>query len=211
MVRLALSLIAVLLVAVPASALPLELLGLPGPSDVVAAIDYLTKKDSKTKVDVKAGKVTSAGKLLIGRLRVDVKMERSSKNWRGTVSSTIIVPTEISYAVDLADIKPHHVRIDAEERALIVVMPPPRVEAVTPLLSEVRKDTGYRGVRFRMTDGHTGTELQHAMLLHDYQAKAKKVGEEHAAKVRSDGKERFRELLEALLGRAFRGLSFRVE
>src|SRR5262245_44819968 len=199
MMRLAFCLTALLLVAIPASALPLELLGLPGPTDVISAIDYLTKKDSKTKVEVKAGKVTSAGKLLIGRLRVDVKMERSSKNWRGTVNSTVVVPTEISYAVDLADIKPHHVRIDAEERALIVTMPPPRVEAVTPLMSDVRKDTGYRGARFRMMDAHMGTELQHAMLLHDYQAKAKKVGEEHAAKVRADGKERFKELLESLL------------
>ncbi|MGL4553868.1 MAG: hypothetical protein ACRC33_22140 [Gemmataceae bacterium] len=211
MKRLLLSLVAGLLAAGAAAALPLELLGLPGPTDVISAIDYLTKRDSKTTVDVKAGKVTSAGKLLVGRLKVDVKMERSSKNWRGQVTSTVVVPTEISYAVDLADLKPHHVRIDAQERALVVVMPTPRVEAVTPLLSDVKKDTGFKGARFKLFDSHTGTELQHAMLLHDYQARAKTVGEGHAAKVRAEGRERFRELLEALLGRAFRGLSFRVE
>lgn len=200
-----------LLCAAPAFALPLELLGLPGPTDVLGAIDYLTKKDSDTKVDAKAGKMAPGGKLLVGRLAVDVKLERSSKNWRGKVSSTVSVPTEVSYAVDLADIKPQHVRIDAKDKALIVTMPRPKVEAVTPLLSDIKKDTGYKGVRFKFLDAHTGTELQHAMLLHDYQAKAREVGEKHAAKVVAAGREKLRELLGVLLGRAFPGLTIRVE
>lgn len=194
-----------------ATALPLELLGLPGPTDVLSAIDYLTKKDSKTTVNVKAGKMVSAGKLLVGRLTVDVKLERSTKNWRGKVSSTLVVPSEISYAVDLSELREQHVRVDVEARALIVKMPVPKVEAVTPLLASLKQETGFKGLRWKLTDGHAGTELQHAMLVHDYQAKARELGEKQAAKVREQGRRRFGELLEALLGPAFPGLAFRVE
>ena len=77
---------------------PLDLVvpGLPSPTDVVKLIDTLTKKDSTTTVEVKLGNMVGQGKLLVARTRVNVAMERSSRNWRGKVIVQMTVPSDIS-------------------------------------------------------------------------------------------------------------------
>src|SRR4051812_31822630 len=113
---------------------------LPSPNDVVRAIDSLTRKDSATTIDVKLGKTTTQGKLLVARTRVDVALERSSRNWRGRVTVAMTVPSDVNYSIDLTQIKPHHVRPDPDNGQLIVVMPTPQVEDITPLLQEIKVD-----------------------------------------------------------------------
>src|SRR5205085_12097768 len=118
--------------ATPAGAvLPLEVLGLPSPTDVVKLLDALTKKDSSTSMQVKVGETVSQGKLLVARTRVEVALERSSRNWRGRVRVHMTVPSDISYSVNLAAIRPEHIRVDAGRRLLVVTMPDPQVEDVT--------------------------------------------------------------------------------
>jgi hypothetical protein len=192
-------------------AYPLPLLLLPGPTDVIAAVDYLTKKDSAVEVRVKTGKVESRGKLLVGEVRADIHLQRSSRNWRGQVSSSLTVPSEIRYAIDLADLQVAAIRTDAQTGTLYVRLPPVRVETVTPLLPEVQKDVTYRGVRFRLLDAPVATELQHAMLLHDYQSVARQRGESQSALMRDVARARMRQLLEGLLLPAYPGLTVQVE
>jgi hypothetical protein len=192
-------------------ALPLPLLVMPGPTDVINALDYLTKKDSPIGVNVKAGPMVSSGKLLVGQLRVDVHLARSSRNWRGKVSSTVRVPTEIRYSLRLSDVQSTHVRIEANSRTLFVRLPALHVETVTPLLPEVERQATYRGVRFKLIDSATTTELQHAMLLHDFQDAARKVGQQSAPLVRDLARARLRQLLELLLRPAYPGLTVQVE
>src|SRR6185369_13122110 len=104
---LLLAVLSAALALVAASASPLDLLvsPLPSPTDVIGVLDALTKKHSSTSVDVKVGATVSQGKLLIARTSVDVAMERSSRNWRGRVLVTMTVPTEVSYSINLADIR----------------------------------------------------------------------------------------------------------
>jgi hypothetical protein len=192
-------------------AYPLPLLLLPGPTDVIAAVDYLTKKESAVAVQVKTGKLVSSGKLLVGQVRADIHLQRTSRNWRGQVSSSLIVPSEIRYVVNLTDLQAAAIRTDAVTRTLYVRMPPVRVETVTPLLPEVQKDVTYRGVRFRLLDAPVATELQHAMLLHDYQSVARQRGESQSPLMRDVARARLRQLLETLLLPAFPGLSVQVE
>jgi hypothetical protein len=138
------------LTATPASAiLPLEAFGLPGPTDVVWLLDSLTRKDSTTRMEVKLGATVGQGKLLVARTRVEVVMERSSRNWRGCVTVHMTVPTAITYSVNLAAIRPEHVRPDAHHGVLVVVMPTPQVEEVTPLLAELKTDNTFGKCRFR--------------------------------------------------------------
>jgi hypothetical protein len=182
---------------------PLDLVvpGLPSPNDVVRLIDSLTRVDSTTSVDVKLGSTVGQGKLLIARTRVDVVMERSSRNWRGQVVVHLTVPSDVSYSVDLSEIRPEHIRLDTKERLLIIAMPTPKVEDVTPVLSGVKTDNKFKRARFKFMDRETSHELQNVMLKEDYLARARKAAEERAGEIRQKG----RGVLEAFLRRLLAG------
>jgi hypothetical protein len=184
---------------------------LPSPSDVIKIIDALTRNDSSTTVDVKLGQPVSQGKLLVARTKVDVAMGRSSKNWRGRVSVQMSVPTEITYSIDLSKIRPEHIRLDPMKGLMIVTMPPPCVEDVTPMLTAVKSDNSYKACRFKFCDKGTSRELENAMLLHDYQARARQEGEKAAPQVREQGRARLQELLQKLLEGTAPGVRVVVE
>ncbi len=192
---------------------PLDLIlpGLPSPTDVVKVIDVLTQKDSSTSVDVKMGATVNHGKLLVARTRVNVAMERTSRNWRGPVVVTLTVPSDISYSVDLAKIRPEHIRLDAARGQLIVAMPTPEVEDVTPLLGSVRIDNTYRRARFKLFDADTSRQLQNTMLREDYQARARQTGAAQLPQVREQGKCVLQGFLQRLLGRTFPRVTVVVE
>lgn len=212
--RMALGLLSgvVLVLVAPAHAqIGLLLPVLPSPTDVIKLIDSLTKSDSSTKVDVKLGQTVSQGKLLVARTKVDVAMERTSKNWRGKVQVQMSVPTEISYSIDLSELRPEDIRLDAARRQLVVTMPSPKVEDVTPLLTGVKSENTYKAARFKFCDKDTSRELQNTMLLHDYQAKAREEGESALPKVREQAKSALQQFLQTLLGGTAQGVQVVVE
>ena len=207
-----LALLLTLLAVLPAAAvIPLEMLGIPSPGDVVKLIDTLTKKDSSTDVKVKLGDTVSQGKLLVARTRVNVAMERSSRNWRGRVVVHMSVPTHVSYSVNLAAIRPEDVRADPARRLLIVTMPAPQVEDVTPLLSELKSEATFQRARFRRLDADASREIQNALLREDYQARAAKEARDHIREVRERARLALQELLEALLRPSFPDIHVLVE
>ena len=193
------------------TALPLPWLVMPGPTEVVSLIDHLTRKDSAIDVNVKAGPMVSSGKLLVGQLRVEVHLSRTSRNWRGKVISNVRVPAEIRYAIRLTDVQASSIRIEPNRRLVLVQMPEIHVETVTPLLPEVQREDVYRGVRFKLLDSRFSTELQHTMLLHDFQQAARGLGERNAPLVRDIARARLRQLLELLLTPTYPGLTVQVE
>jgi hypothetical protein len=182
---------------------PLDLVvpGLPSPNDVVRLIDTLTRKDSSTSVDVTVGNTVGQGKLLIARTRVDVAMERSSRNWRGVVLVHLTLPSDISYSVDLSEIRPEHIRLEAKERLLIIAMPTPKVEDVTPVLSAVKTESTYRRARFKFMDRDTVHQLQNDIFKEDFLARARKSGEAKIPEIRKNG----RGVLEGFLRRLLAG------
>jgi hypothetical protein len=194
--------VAALLMLGPAplrAVLPLDVIGLPSPTDVVKLLDYLTTKDSSTNVEVKLGDTVSQGKLLVARTRIEVAMDRSSRNWRGPVEVHMTVPTDVSYSVNLAAIRPEHIRVDAQKRLLIVTMPDPEVEDVTPILTELKSEDKFKRARFRRLDGDASRHIQNAMLREDYQQRARKEGEVHLPQVRDRARTALQGLLQTLL------------
>jgi hypothetical protein len=195
------ALVAALVLGVtPARAvIPLEVIGLPSPTDVVKVLDALTRKDSATSVEVKPGSIVGQGKLLVARTRVEVAMERSSRNWRGPVEVHMTVPSDVSYSVNLAAIRAEDIRVDAGRRLLIVTMPAPQVEDVTPVLTALKAENKFKHARFRRFDGDACHELQNAMLKEDYQLHARKEGEARIPEVRKQARAALQELLQTLL------------
>jgi hypothetical protein len=181
-----------------------------GPTDVISLIDYLTHKDSMTKVEVKPGTVAASNKVLIARMRVDVELDRSSRNWRGTVAVRMTVPSDVTYSVDLSAIKPEHVSIDKDNKSLTITMPTPRVEDVTPALTEVKEESKYKGVRFRLTDRRFATQLQNDLLLHDYQSQARKAAEAQIPAATQQGRPQLEAFLQGLFKKARPDLTIHV-
>jgi hypothetical protein len=174
-------------------------------------IDVLTQKDSATSVDIQLGATVNQGKLLVARTHVNVVMERSSRNWRGPVVVRMVVPSDVSYSVDLGRIRPENIRLDAKKGQLIVTMPTPEVEAVTPQLNAIQIDNTYRRARFKMFDADKVRQLQNVMLQEDYQARARQTGADALPQVREQGKWVLQGVLQRLLGRSFRGVTVVVE
>jgi hypothetical protein len=191
--------------------LPTDLLGLPSPTEVVRLIDTLTRKDSDTDVQVKLGKAVGQGKLLVSQMHVEVVMDRSSRNWRGRVTVHMTVPTNISYSVNLTAIHAEHIRVDPQQRSLIVTMPPPQVEAVTPVLPEMTAENTFKAARFRRFDGDAARDLQNAMLKEDYQLRARKEGESRLPEVRKQAQAAVADLLQTLLRANCPNIQVRVE
>jgi hypothetical protein len=181
------------------------------PTDVIGLIDKLTRKDSDTSVSLKVGITTSHGKLLVARTRVDVGLERSSRNWRGRVMVQLTVPSEVSYSVDLAEIRPEHIRVDKKERILTVQMPMPRVEDVTPILADVKTVNTCRHARFKCLDKPMLHELENTMLKEDYLARARQKGEEQLPEIRKQGCEALQEFLQKLISGTCPGVVVVVE
>jgi hypothetical protein len=198
-----------------ASSAPADLLlpglPLPSPGDVIKVIDALTKKDSDTTVDVETSKAVNQGKLLVARMRVHIALERSSRNWRGRVSVTTKVPSEITYTIDLAQIRPEHIRVDAKRHLLIVKMPPLQVESVAPLLAKMESERKYKRGRFRFFDADTVRQLENAILKEDYLAKAREVGREQLPDVREQSRATLQNFLQQVLRRSAPGVRVVVE
>jgi hypothetical protein len=200
-------------VAPPRAVAQLTLLvpALPSPTDVVKLIDTLTKKDSSTGVDVKLGQTVGQGKLLIATTRMDVHLDRSSRNWRGRVEVRMTIPSEVAYTIDLADIRPEHIRCDHARRVLLVAMPTPRVASVTPDLAAARTERTFKRARFRRLDADVARELQNTILTGDYQARARATAEARLAQIKKSGREPLQAFFEALLSRTLPGTRVIVE
>jgi hypothetical protein len=138
-------------------------------------------------------------------------MERRSRNWRGAVQVRLTVPTDATYSVNLAAIRPEDVHVDAGRRLLLVLMPEPRVEDVTPLLPELKAEDTFKHARFRHYDADASRELQNAILKEDYQRAARKEGEAHLPQVRERARQAVQEMLRMLLGPNCPGLRIEVE
>jgi hypothetical protein len=144
-------------------------------------------------------------------MRVNVAMERTSRNWRGRVVVHMTVPSDVSYSVDLSEIRPEHIRLDFHQRLLIVNMPMPKVEDVTPVLTEVKADNVYKRARFKFYDKETSRALQNTMLTEDYLARARQKGAQETAKIRAQGCRALQAFLQRLLQGSAPGVRVEVE
>jgi hypothetical protein len=192
---------------------PLDLVmpGVPSPTDFLKLIDNLTRKDTSTTVEVNVVNTISQGRLLIARTRVDVALDRASRNWRGCVRVHLTVPSDISYSVDLTQIRPEHIRLDLKHRRLIVTMPMPQVEDVTPILGDVKTANSFKRCRFKRLDMDTSRELQNTMLKEDFLARARQMGETQLPEVRAQGRGALQAFLQRLVSGTSPGVTVVVE
>ena len=79
------------------------------------------------------------------------------------------------------------------------------------MLTDVKREDKYTLVRWKMLDARVGDRMQNALLLHDYEEKARKVAEGSAAAAAKEARPRVEAFLRTLLEKARPGLTVRVE
>src|SRR5262249_50759736 len=121
------------------------------------------------------------------------------------------IPSEVAYTIDLADIRPEHIRCDHDRRMLVVAMPTPRVASVTPDLAAARTDRTFKRARFKLLDADVARELQNAIPTGDYHANAPARAEARLAEIKKSGREPLQAFFEALLSRTLPGTRVIVE
>ena len=201
--RFLLSGLLLLFACIPAfpSAIPLPLLLVVDPKILLDLVDGLTRRDTETVGSATQGPIVREGKLIVARRKMDVKLERSSYNWRGRVNVVLKVPSEVTYTIDLKSLRAEHLRIDEEANTVVVTMPEPRIEDVVPTLTAVKVDDAFRQARAKFIDKKVAVELQNAMLKKDLLPHARKLAE-CPPEVREQAREAFGELLEKVFGAA---------
>jgi hypothetical protein len=123
----------------------------------------------------------------------------------------MVLPSEVSYSLDLAAIRPEHIRCDPREGLVIVALPPPQIEAVTPVLSLLRTQNTFKRARFRFCDKAVVRDLQNTMLKEDYQARARSAALSYLPSIRPQAQAALQQLLQNLLGLACPGIRVVVQ
>src|SRR5262249_54008815 len=131
--------------------------------------------------------------------RVEVTVEGSSANWRGTVSVRLDMPAEVSYAIDLAAIEPKHLRWDKGRKLLKVTLLPPKLAAVSPLLDEMEVTARFGRARTSWTDGGVARDVERRLLKEDYRPAAREAAAEKLSEAKKAGCVVMREFLVKVL------------
>ena len=91
----------------------------------------------------------SEQKLVVGKARLDVVVEGSTSNWRGTVGAELTMPCEAHYAIDLSDIQLSNLSWNPARKVLRLRLPPVQVHALNPVLEDKEVKPSFGGGRFK--------------------------------------------------------------
>lgn len=121
-------------------------------------------------------------KLVVAKSPITVDVTRTSENWRGMVSVRVTVPCDVSYAVDLSQLRQDDVQWDAKTKLMRLQMPRVEIDTVTPNLKERSTTSTYSGWRFKYYDGSVSSDLEDK-LLDGVQNEARKLAREQVNSV----------------------------
>jgi len=178
--------------------------------EVVKLVESVTTTDSPIVVKARLRQTFAEQKLQVSKSTIDVSMERTTNNWRGQVRLEMDVPCEITYAIDLSQINPEHLRIEPGKRVLYVKMPPVHVETVSPIIEKMDFRSSFGWGRSRYVDVKTIHSLEND-LRRDCRSEARSRAEKELDSVKKTGQAALQDFLRKLLRTAKVDLEVIVE
>ena len=160
-------------IPLPASSLSKAL---PYVQAVHELLDSISSRDLPTITQVKKTAGESRSEWVVHRVKANVWVERTATNYLGELGVKVSVPCLIEYGFDLSKLTPERFRYDARRRLLIVNLPDVYVREPVPLLSEMKIEPRYKGLRNIVLDADTMRRLQAEVLQQDYQPAARDAG-----------------------------------
>jgi hypothetical protein len=174
--------------------------------EVVKYAEEATRSDSPTVTKARLRQTIGEQKLQVSKTSLDVNLEKSTSNWRGSVRVLMDVPCEITWAMDLSQISQAHLRLDPGRRVLYVKAPPVHVETVSPLIEKMHLRSEFGWARSRFVDVKTVQNLE-ADLRSECRGEARSRAEKETDSVRKQGQA----ALQDFLRKAFKGAGIDME
>jgi hypothetical protein len=162
--------------------------------ELVKLVEKTTQHDTPTVVKARLRQTIGEQKLQVSKTNLDVNMDKSTSNWRGSVRVLMDVPCEITWTMDLSQINPSHLRLDAGRRMLHVKAPPIHVESVSPIIEKMEFRSEFGWGRSRYVDVKTVQSLE-AALRSSCRSEARSRAEKEADSVRKQGQAALQEFL----------------
>jgi hypothetical protein len=162
--------------------------------ELVKLVEKTTRSDTPMVVKARLRQTIGEQKLQVSKTNLDVNMEKSTSNWRGSIRVVMDVPCEITWTMDLSQINPSHLRLDAGRRVLYVKAPPIHVESVSPVLEKMEFRSEFGWGRSRYVDVKMVQSLE-ANLRSGCRSEARSRAEKEADSVRKQGQAALQEFL----------------
>jgi len=178
--------------------------------EVVQLAESLTRKDSPVDVKARLRHTFAEQKLQVSKTTLDVSMERTTNNWRGSVRVEMEMPCEVTYAIDLSRIGPEHLRVEPGKRVLYVKMPPVQVETVSPIVEKMERRSHFGWGRSRYIDVKATQGLEDD-LRKECRAEARNRAEKELDSVRKTGQAALQDFLRKIFKSAGADLEVIVE
>jgi hypothetical protein len=165
-------------------------------------LDSVTRRDSPTTVQVKKEASEPRSEWIVHRVKASVWVERSSANYLGEIDMRVTVPCYLEYAFDLSKMKPQDFRYDAARKLLVVEMPAVYIREPVPILSDMKIEPKYAGLRNVVFDAEAMQGLQATLLRYDYQPAAREVGQSELATAQRRARDMLQEHLQGIFRQA---------
>jgi hypothetical protein len=149
---------------------------LPYVQAVHQILDSVSSRDLPAITQVKKTSIESRSEWVVHRVKANVWVERTTTNYLGELEVKVSVPCLIEFGFDLSSLTPERFHFDARRRLLIVDLPDVYVREPVPLLSEMKIEPRYKGLRNLVLDADSMRRLQADVLQQDYQPAARNAG-----------------------------------
>ncbi|HEV3144058.1 MAG TPA: hypothetical protein VGZ47_09260 [Gemmataceae bacterium] len=213
MLRTSVACAALLALAIPAYADNNPVPNLPIPSSALKTalpyvqaihqvLDSVTRRDSPTTVGVKKEAAEQRSEWIVHRVKASVWVERSSANYLGEIDVRVTIPCYLDYAFDLSQMKREDFRYDPVRKLLVIDMPQVYIRDPLPILSDMKIEPKYKGLRNVVFDTEAMQGLQATVLRQDYQPTAREVGQSELAAAQRRARDLLQDYLQGLFRQA---------
>jgi hypothetical protein len=144
---------------------------------------------------------------VVHRIKATVWVERTSTNYLGPIGVRLTIPCRVEFSIDMGALRYGPMWFDPARRRLIMDLPPITMREPVPILTEMKVETTYGGLRGVLLDAEKTRRMQEELLREDYQPAAR----EAAMQAYAFAQHRAREQIQMLLQRLFREAGSDIE
>lgn len=187
------------------------------PADLASALPYVklihdvldiaTTRENPVVTRSRLAYSEASSEWVIHRIKANVWVEKTSSNYLGQIGVRVSIPCQVEFSIDMAAVRYGPIWFDADRRQLTIELPPVAIREPIPILSEMKVETSYRGLRGVLLDAEKTRRLQEELVREDYTPAAR----EAALDVYPFAQQRAREQVQSLLQRLFREAGSDIE
>ncbi len=187
------------------------------PTDLASALPYIklihdvldlaTTRENPVVSRSRLALSEASSEWVVHRIKANVWVEKTSSNYLGQIGVRVSIPCRVEFSVDMSALRHGPMWYDAARRQLTIELPPVVIREPVPILSEMKVETSYRGLRGVLLDAEKTRRLQEELVREDYIPAAR----EAAWEVYPFAQHRAREQIQALVQRLFREAGSDIE